>query len=83
MIEKVLKLLLLDQDKANHAFYGLLVYSILSLYSPMLALVVVGIQAVGKEIYDLIYKEIHTPDIIDALYTFLPSLIVYSIGVIV
>lgn len=52
MIKKYLKMITLSQDKANHAFYGLLVYSIIAIWSPFVGVVVVLMLAVLKEVLD-------------------------------
>jgi len=52
-MEKILKAITLPQDKANHAFYGLALYSIIvMLGSHTIALGIVVIVATCKEIYD-------------------------------
>ncbi len=76
-IEKINNMLIIPHDKALHAFYGLLVYNIVSLYDPIWAICVVAAQAVGKEVYDYFNKEKHTPDVMDIVWTLAPALIVF------
>ena len=51
-INKWFKFITLPQDKANHALWGLVIYSFIALYSPMIAITLVFINAIGKEIWD-------------------------------
>jgi hypothetical protein len=52
MLKEYFQKVTLPIDKANHAFQGLLIYSLIALYSPFVALVVVLAVGVGKEILD-------------------------------
>ena len=52
LIKKYLQAVTLTQDKANHAFQGLLIYSLLAFYSPLVAIVVVLVVGFGKEVLD-------------------------------
>jgi hypothetical protein len=62
---------LLPQDKANHFVYGSLVFTIVYILTlnPILALTITTIVGFGKEIYDALNKQTHTPDILDLLST--------------
>jgi len=52
-MESLFKIINLPQDKANHALYGLALYSIITIFSSsLIALSVVVIVATCKEIYD-------------------------------
>ena len=44
--------LVIPQDKANHAFYGLLIYSLVAMYNPLVAVLVVLVVGAGKEVLD-------------------------------
>ena len=81
MMEKLFKLLQMDYDKCHHAFYGLLIYSLLAIVSPMIAIIVVAVVGIGKEVYDN-YTPNHTSDKMDAVYTVIPSLVMYILGVL-
>lgn len=49
-------LYLLEQDKANHFIYGLLIYAAVNyFFGPMIAFYVLTVVAFGKEIYDWKY----------------------------
>ena len=62
-MEKILKYLnKLPYDKALHVLYGLIIYSLIALYSADIAIVIVMCTAVGKELYDSYHKDIHTAD---------------------
>lgn len=64
------KYLLLQQDKANHAFYGLAIYCFLHLFiSSFLAIGIVVIIAISKEIYDAQHPDKHTADYKDVVFT--------------
>jgi len=53
MIEKTLyNLTRIPTDKLLHSFYGTLVYSVVALANPIVALITVAALAVTKEIYD-------------------------------
>ena len=79
-MEKILSLLnKLPCDKAKHAFYGLFIYNLFSFLNHTLAILIVIALGVSKEVYDRKHKDIHTPDIKDAIATILPSFIIYII----
>jgi uncharacterized membrane protein len=70
MMEKLLKFVLLPQDKANHGYYGMVLFTLISLFIPMLvAAVVVFVMAYLKEYYDST-KDNHTFSHLDALATY-------------
>lgn len=50
-----MKLFNIPHDKALHLAYGLIVYSFIALYSHYLAMAVVIVVAVAKEVYDHLY----------------------------
>ena len=77
MLEKINSMLIIEHDKALHAFYGLFVYSIVSIWDPLVAILLVAVQAVGKEAYDFHHPDTHTVDRMDVAYTFVPVFIVY------
>ncbi|MEW6562701.1 MAG: hypothetical protein AB1400_05645 [Pseudomonadota bacterium] len=77
MIEKLLSLVLLPQDKANHALHGCAIFAVAQLQSLLFAGIAVGVIAVGKEIYDAFHRDLHTPDVRDALATMAGGLIGY------
>ena len=52
LLSKYFKMVTMPQDKANHAFQGLLIYSLIALYSPLIAIVVVLVVGFGKEVLD-------------------------------
>lgn len=60
-------LLSIDKDKLLHSFYGTLIYALVSVFSAYIALCVVLLVAVGKEVYD--YKDYGKFDIVDLVYT--------------
>lgn len=72
-----MKLPVLDQDKANHAFYGAYIYLAGALASVhagtpelLTGLLTVSVVAIGKEIYDKVSHK-GTSDAWDAFYTVL------------
>jgi len=73
----------LPRDKKDHALFGLLTYSFIALYSANIAISVVMVQAIGKEVYDAYHKDIHTADRYDALATFIIPMVLWIIGVLV
>lgn len=65
---------ILAQDKANHMAYGLLLYAMFGLWNTLVALLIVWIVGVAKEVYDSFGNG--TKDWKDLLATVLaPSLI--------
>lgn len=42
----------LPQDKANHALYGLLIFGVVGLYSPLAGLIASVVAAAAKEAWD-------------------------------
>ena len=83
LIEKINSMLIIPHDKALHAFYGLLVYNIVSLYNPTIAILTVVLISVAKEIYDFQHKDIHTADWYDALATSAIPLVLYVVGLMI
>jgi len=74
------KFITLPQDKANHALWGLAIYSFVALYSPMIAIILVFANAIGKEIWDNFNDG--TVDKYDSLATVTIPFILYLIHVI-
>lgn len=66
-MKSLLSKLTLEEDKANHAFYGLVVYSILLLINSTVAICGVLAVAILKEIYDKYFGG--TSDRLDVIYT--------------
>jgi hypothetical protein len=62
-------LLKLPHDKALHIIAGVLFYAAFHFLSPMIGMAAVVIAAVGKEVYDYMHKDKHTPDAWDAIAT--------------
>ena len=56
-------------DKQGHFIVGLLAYMVFHFISVGVALIVVAVMAVGKEIYDWFHRNRHTPDLWDAVAT--------------
>ena len=77
MIEKILNTMNLQQDKANHAFYGMVIYSFFALYNIHIAIVFTFIVGVGKELYDRYHKEYHTQDVLDAVAVVIVPSVLY------
>ena len=73
----------IPKDKALHALYGLIIYSFIALYNPMIAILTVVLISVAKEIYDFQHKDIHTADWYDALATSAIPLVLYVVGLMI
>ena len=59
------KLALIPNDKLLHSFYGTVIYLLLSLFSPIFAILTVIFVAIAKEIYDeIVYGGFDWKDII-------------------
>lgn len=72
-----MKLQQIPQDKANHFIYGLLICFISSLFfSSIIALSIVIIIGVVKEIYDKISNK-GNPELLDLIFTGLGGLIIF------
>lgn len=76
-LKRYIKLPLIEQDKANHFIYGIMIYFIFKLAFSIvfgsLTGILVGstigvVAAIGKEIYDRRHPN-HTPDWKDAAWT--------------
>lgn len=80
LINKWFKFITLPQDKANHALHGLIIYIFISLYSPMIAICIVAIIAIGKEVWDSFGNG--TPEKLDALATLAIPLVLYAINIL-
>jgi hypothetical protein len=59
----------IPHDKALHIIVGVLVYAIFHFISPMVGMTIVVIAAVGKEVYDYLHQDKHTPEVWDAIAT--------------
>lgn len=59
----------LPHDKALHVIVGVLAYMAFHFVSPVVGLAAATIAAVGKEIYDYMNRDRHTPDAWDAVAT--------------
>jgi len=71
----------IPQDKQKHLAVGVIIsltIPFIGIYGLLLCLV----AGVGKEIYDYISKK-GTPEILDAVYTIIPAIIVYLITQII
>jgi len=78
MIEKLLAFLnAIPSDKIYHCLVGVILFAIGNLVGYGLAVAIIG--AVGKEIYDYLHKDNHTPDVWDAVATTLGGLLGYII----
>jgi len=68
-MEKLLKFLTIECDKALHAMYGLIVFNIIAIFSYKFALLLIITVAILKELYDKENKEKHTQDVKDIFAT--------------
>jgi hypothetical protein len=59
------------QDKLAHFAAGVLIYAIAHFISPVVGMIAVTVAAVGKEVYDYMNRNKHTPDLWDAVATLL------------
>ena len=91
MISRLLNKMVIEKDKANHAFYGLFIFVFLSLISVFLfnhiadeklIIIVVFVTTAGfhylKEIWDGTQVH-HTKDKMDFVWSVAPSLILVAI----
>jgi len=77
IFDKVFKGMVLAQDKANHAFYGLLLYSVINIFDPSTAVITVIALGLGKELYDELKYQ--GSDILDFLSTVSAPVFVYGL----
>lgn len=73
----------LPHDKALHIIAGVLVYTVAHFVSPIVGMAAVAVVAVGKEIYDYMHKDKHTPDAWDAIATIGGGLLAFISGITV
>ena len=59
----------MQHDKALHFIAGVLIFAVGHFASVLVGLGLVVLAAVGKEVYDWLHRDKHTPDIMDAVYT--------------
>ena len=71
----------IPHDKQGHFIAGVLAYAIIHFFSPFLALSVVLLMAIGKEVYDYYHKENHTPELMDAIATILGGVVGFLCGI--
>jgi hypothetical protein len=67
-------------DKQGHFIVGLLAYMVFHFISVGVALIVVAVMAVGKEIHDWFHRDRHTPDLWDAVATMAGGVAGYICG---
>lgn len=66
----------IPHDKLLHSFYGTVIYLLLSLFSPIFAILTVIFVAIAKEIYDEVkYKSF---DFVDILATILIPMLLFA-----
>lgn len=70
----------LPHDKALHIIVGVLAYMVFHFVSPVVGLAAAAIAAVGKEIYDYMNRDRHTPDVWDAVATMAGGVAGYICG---
>lgn len=76
MKEIFVKMANIDKDKLLHSFYGLLIaVGLIIFIGYWLALAVVTMIAIGKELYDKL-SNTGTYDLWDALYTVIPIILI-------
>jgi hypothetical protein len=59
----------MQHDKALHFIAGVLIFAVGHFASVLIGLGLVVLAAIGKEVYDYINRDKHTPDLWDAVYT--------------
>jgi len=67
-------------DKLGHIVAGLFIYAVCHFITPLFGLAMVFLAATGKEIYDYINKDKHTPDVWDAIATLIGGLLAFISG---
>jgi hypothetical protein len=60
---------MIPADKQAHILAGAAVFATLAPSSYIAATVCLFVAAVGKEVYDYFHKDVHTPDVWDAVAT--------------
>lgn len=80
MIESILQRLnAIPADKVMHFASGVILFASIQWISVPLACAAVVLAGLGKELYDMTRKDIHTPDIWDAVATILGGAVGLSI----
>ena len=75
-IEKLLHQMIFAHDKSLHFVYGFLMFFMIALFSPIVALIITITAAGIKELYD--YKmPNHTSDYKDFIFTVIPAILGY------
>jgi len=67
-------------DKTAHFAVGVLIYAPLHFIDPVVGLLGVAVAAVGKEGYDYLHRDNHTPDVWDAVATMLGGIVGFISG---
>lgn len=70
-IETILqKINSIPTDKVAHFASGVICYAVvLPIFGEWPALMIVALSAASKEVYDYLHRDIHTPDVLDAVAT--------------
>ena len=71
-----MKKIIIPQDKANHFFYGFLIFIFFNIFlSDLISLSIIVFIALAKEVYDKISKK-GTPEILDFVFSILPAILI-------
>ena len=71
----------IPHDKQGHFIAGVLAYTLIYFFNPFLALFVVLIMAIGKEVYDYVHRDKHNPEVMDAVATIIGGITGYLCGI--
>lgn len=71
----------IPQDKQGHFIAGVLAYTLIHFFNPFLALFVVLVMAIGKEVYDYVHRDKHNSEVMDAVATIMGGVTGYLCGI--
>lgn len=71
----------IPQDKQGHFIAGVLAYTLIHFFNPIIALFVVLVMAIGKEVYDYAHRDKHNPEVMDAVATIMGGVIGFLCGI--
>jgi hypothetical protein len=69
-----------QHDKIAHFSVGVIVYAMLHFVHPVIGLLCVALVAFGKEIYDHVHRDKHTPEWLDVVATMAGGLVAFVSG---
>ena len=76
-----IELMATHPDKVAHFSVGVVVYAVFHFLNPIIGLLCVALVAFGKEMYDHVHRDKHTPEWMDIVATMAGGLVAFVAGI--